>query len=95
MTGLELWIAAAGAACFGIVIGWVTYRTLYKKTETDIGDIAAVIAAVGGGAVTSLFKGGIIFGLYCIGLFIGFFAFFIVMNGPKPPISFLEGPKTQ
>lgn len=68
-----------GALCFGLVVGWVTYRTLRRKDGAALGDIAAVIGAVGGAAVTSLFKSeSEIFGWYCIGLAIGFFAYFIV-----------------
>lgn len=68
-----------GALCFGLVIGWVTYRTLRRKNDaTALSDISAVIAAVGGAAVTSLFKIGPMFGAYCIGLVIGFFAYLIV-----------------
>jgi NhaP-type Na+/H+ or K+/H+ antiporter len=68
-----------GALCFGLVIGWVTHRTLRRtKSETTLADISAVIAAVGGAAVTALFKVGAIFGAYSIGLAIGFFAYFII-----------------
>ena len=68
-----------GAGCFGLVIGWVTYRTLRRREGvTALSDIAAVIAAVGGGAVTRLFASEDLFGAYSIGLAIGFFAYFIV-----------------
>ncbi len=68
-----------GALCFGLVVGWVTYRTLRRKGEaTALADISAVIAAVGGAAVTALFKVGDIFGAYCVGLAVGFFGYFIV-----------------
>jgi len=72
-------IAVWGALCFGLVIGWVTYRTLRRKNEpSTLSDISAVIAAVGGAAVTALFKVGELFGAYCIGLAIGFFLYLIV-----------------
>jgi hypothetical protein len=68
-----------GAACFGAVIGWITYRTLRRIQSTNISDLAAVLGAVGGAAVTGLFKpGGTEFGWYCIGLFIGFFAYLVI-----------------
>ena len=68
-----------GALGFGLVIGWVTYRTLRRKNDaTALSDISAVIAAVGGAAVVALFRIGPLFGAYCIGLTIGFFAYFIV-----------------
>lgn len=72
-------LATWGALCFGLVIGWVTYRTLRRKQEAaTLADISAVIAAVGGAGVTALFKDPQLFGGYCIGLAVGFFAYFIV-----------------
>lgn len=68
----------AGAICFGLVIGWVTYRTLRRNQGTGLSDIATVIGAVGGAAITALFKAGEIFGGYCIGLAGGFFLYFLV-----------------
>lgn len=66
-----LWL---GAFCFGLVMGWVTYRTLRRSAQTAIGDIASVIGAIGGATVVGLFpKDNPSFGLYCIGLTIGFF----------------------
>ena len=72
-------LAGWGALCFGLVIGWVTYRTLRRRSDASaLSDISAVIAAVGGAAVTALFKSGSLFGAYCIGLAIGFFAYLIL-----------------
>lgn len=71
-------IIILGALCFGFVIGWVTYRTLRRQGETvALSNIASVIAAVGGGAVTTQFNTPEIFAWYCIGLFLGFFAYLI------------------
>jgi uncharacterized membrane protein YeaQ/YmgE (transglycosylase-associated protein family) len=65
-----------GALCFGIIIGWVTYRTLRRTGETvALSNIASVIGAIGGGAVTALFNSPALFGWYCIGLFVGFFGY--------------------
>jgi uncharacterized membrane protein YeaQ/YmgE (transglycosylase-associated protein family) len=76
-----------GALLFGIVVGWITYRTLARRTGgAQISDIATVIGAVGGSAVTGLFGDKRLFGLYSIGLFAGFFVYLIVfylMNGRK------------
>jgi hypothetical protein len=68
-----------GALVFGVVIGWVTYRTLRRTTETvDLSSIATVIGAVGGAAVTTLFDTDRLFGFYAIGLGGGFFAYLLL-----------------
>ena len=68
-----------GAFCFGLVIGWVTYRTLRRRTDgAALSDIATVIGAVGGAAVTALFPSAEPFGAYSIGLAVGFFGYFVV-----------------
>lgn len=74
-----------GPFCFGLVIGWVTYRTLRRKSENvALGDIAGVIGAVGGATVVGLFK-DTGFDTYCIGLATGFFGYFLIgmMIQPK------------
>ena len=69
-----------GALCFGLVIGWVTYRTLARTTSaTTLSDIATVIGAVGAGAVTTIFNSAELFASYSIGLAVGFFAYFVVL----------------
>jgi hypothetical protein len=71
---IEFW----GALAFGVVIGWVSYRTLRRTKATGIGDIASVIGAVGGGAITALFPAGSgAFGAYGIGLALGFFFYLV------------------
>ena len=68
-----------GAVCFGLVIGWITYRTLRRTGETvALSNIATVIGAVGGGAVTAQFDTPTIFSWYCIGLAVGFFLYLIL-----------------
>jgi hypothetical protein len=67
-----------GAASFGFVIGWVTYRTVRRSPTTGLSDIATVIGAVGGAAVTTLFPSADRpFGAYGIGLAIGFILYLI------------------
>jgi hypothetical protein len=44
-----------GAGPFGIVVGFITYRTLVRAQTTGVADLATVIGAVGGGTVTTLF----------------------------------------
>ena len=76
-----------GAVLFGIVIGWITYRTLIRRAgAAALSDIATVIGAVGGGAVVGIFDTKHLFGLYAIGLAAGFFAYlllFLLLNGKK------------
>jgi uncharacterized membrane protein YeaQ/YmgE (transglycosylase-associated protein family) len=79
--------ADVGALLFGVVVGWITYRTLVRRSgPADISDIATVIGAVGGGAVVGLFDSKHLFGLYSIGLAIGFFGYllvFFLINGRR------------
>lgn len=68
-----------GALCFGVVVGWVTYRTLRRSGETvALSNIATVVGAVGGAAVTALFNTKELFGWYSIGLAIGFFGYLVL-----------------
>ncbi len=56
--------AGIGALCFGLVVGWVTYRTLAQRADgVSLSDIATVIGAVGGAAVVTIFndKGLLVF----------------------------------
>jgi hypothetical protein len=76
---IHMTVISLGALLFGVVIGWVTYRTLRRQKEAvALSNIATVIAAVGGAAVTALFKSEELFAWYCIGLFLGFLAYLIV-----------------
>ena len=68
-----------GAVCFGVVVGWITYRTLRRTGETvALSNIATVIGAVGGGFVTALFDSDTLFAWYAIGLAFGFFLYMIL-----------------
>jgi len=70
-------ISLVGALAFGLVIGWLTYRTIRRTKEaSSLQDISSVIAAVGSAAVIALFKVGEMFGAYSIGLAIGFFSYY-------------------
>jgi hypothetical protein len=75
-------VISIGAVCFGIVIGYVTYRTLVRKGESSISDLAAVVGAVGGGVVAERFdsnQGSDTFAWYSIGLLAGM-AIFLVLR---------------
>jgi hypothetical protein len=84
----------AGPLCFGLVVGWVTYRTLRYAKSNGISDIASVIAAVGGAGVTAVIgkenPNFNPFYPYCVGLAIGFFGY--VLTAIKlPDVKFLGG----
>jgi hypothetical protein len=67
-------VMSIGAACFGVVVGYVVYRSLARSGPTSsVSDIAAVIGAIGGGVVTTVFDptGSDAFGYYSIGLLVG------------------------
>jgi len=84
---------SSGAFWFGIVIGFITYRTLRHKKESGISDIATVIGAVGGGAVLALFPADSTrFDFYGIGLAVGFFLYLAIslaLTGSKATGEFL------
>jgi hypothetical protein len=68
-----------GAICFGVVVGWICYRTLRRSTNpTKLSDLTTIVGVIGGGAVTALFKTTDLFAGYSIGLAIGFFLYLIV-----------------
>ncbi len=72
-------IVQVGAFCFGLVVGWITYRTLRRTGEiVALSNIATVIGAVGGAAVTGLFDSKELFAWYSIGLTMGFFLYLIL-----------------
>ncbi len=81
-----------GPICFGVVVGWITYRTLRYSKTSGISDIASVIAAVGGAGVTAIIGKETPnfnpFNPYCVGLAVGFFGYVITAIN-KPDIPFL------
>lgn len=74
-------LSMVGAGSFGVIIGWFVYYINRHRTDAvRFHDIAGLIGAVGGGAVLALFPAGSeMFGAYGIGLFIGFFGYFLVL----------------
>jgi hypothetical protein len=69
----------SGAFWFGFVVGFVTYRTLRHTTTAGLNDIAAVIGAIGGGAVLKLFPPDTVsFNDYAFGLALGFFLYLAI-----------------
>lgn len=94
-------ITILGAAGFGAIIGWLVYYiNRYRKSEVQFSDLTTIIGIVGGAAVTSLFGDGdkVLFGAYGMGLFVGFFGYFIALlimvrlsNGVFSVTWFLDG----
>jgi hypothetical protein len=73
-------LVLGGAVCFGIVVGYITYRTLARTTETAaITDLATVIGAIGGGTILTLFgpPDGSMFAMYSFGLLGGMVMYLI------------------
>lgn len=71
-----------GAVAFGVVVGWITYRTLRRREDpAQLSDLAAVIGAVSGGAVTAIpFEDPDVFAAYSIGLAVGFFGYLVTAS---------------
>lgn len=96
MTAEPSVLVQAGACCFGVVIGYITYRTLARSTDrAAISDLAAVVGAVGGGVISGLFPAGsTLFAWYSIGLLGGMAAFFSIfgrLNGKKKLAAMMAG----
>jgi len=70
-----------GAMGFGAIIGWfVYYINRYRKGDVQWSDLTTLIGILGGGAILALFPEQTdLFGAYGIGLFIGFFGYFLFL----------------
>ena len=81
MSSAATTIQLAGAAGFGLLIGWyVYYINRYRKGDVQYSDLVTVIGAIGGSAILTLFESGTdLFGAYGIGLACGFFGYFLLM----------------
>src|SRR5258708_909665 len=68
-------ITGRGAVLCGLVIDWISDRTLRLTAGSDLlPAIAIIIATVGGAAVSTLLKDERLFGWYAIGLVMSFLA---------------------
>lgn len=71
-----------GAAGFGCIIGWLVYYINHnRRADVQFSDLTTVIGIVGGAGVTSLLGGTdkTLFGSYGMGLFVGFFGYFLAL----------------
>jgi hypothetical protein len=74
-------VAYIGAVLFGLVIGWFSARLLARRAgSAHVSHIAAVIALAGGGYVTVMSGDRGLFGMYAIGLFLGFIGYAAVFH---------------
>lgn len=72
-----MFMSGLGAILFGLAIGWIVYRVLRSREGAAVlSDLITMLGIIGGAAVIALFKDGVLFGLYALGLVIGFFAYF-------------------
>lgn len=70
-----------GTICFGLVVGWVTHRTIRRsRAGVGLSDLATILGAIGGGVITGLFGTPEAFSGYSIGLAFGFFIYLILAN---------------
>jgi len=74
-------IQLLGAGGFGVLIGWYVYFiNRYRKADVQMSDLVTLIGVIGGGAILALFPArSDLFGAYGVGLFIGFFGYFLVL----------------
>jgi hypothetical protein len=92
-------IQMLGAGGFGALVGWYIYYLVRHRTDNvTISDLATIVGVIGGGAVLTLFPAKTdLFGAYGVGLFVGFFGYFLlllafVLKSPKFGIEwFLDG----
>jgi uncharacterized membrane protein YeaQ/YmgE (transglycosylase-associated protein family) len=70
-----------GAIGFGALIGWYVYYINRNRTDkVQMNDILTLIGAIGGAAILAIFPAkSELFGAYGIGLFAGFFGYFVFL----------------
>jgi hypothetical protein len=74
-------VAYIGAVLFGLVVGWFSARLLARRAgSAHVSHIAAVIAVAGGGYVTVMSGDRGLFGMYAVGLFVGFIGYAAVFH---------------
>jgi hypothetical protein len=83
-------IALIGAGAFGAIMGWFVYfLNRYRSGEVQFSDLTTLVGIIGGGSILKLFSwttengkpdgACALFGAYSIGLFIGFFGYFVTL----------------
>ena len=73
-------LALLGAAGFGFLMGWQLYFLNRYRKEVTLLDLGSVVSVLAGAAILALFPAGTeLFGAYGLGLFLGFFSYFVVL----------------
>ena len=71
-----MFIAGLGTILFGLIMGWIAYRIMRQRvTPATLTDLYALLAIISGAVITALFRDAVLFGLYALGLVIGFFGY--------------------
>ena len=71
-----MFIAGLGAILFGLTIGWIAYRIMrLKVTPAALTDLYTLLAVISGALIMALLRDSVLFGLYSLGLVIGFFGY--------------------
>ena len=74
-----MFIVGLGAMCFGLTLGWMTYRILRVTADPLwLSYLIPMLLIMGGAAALALVRNDALFGWYSIGLVIGFWAYFAV-----------------
>jgi uncharacterized membrane protein YeaQ/YmgE (transglycosylase-associated protein family) len=74
-----MFVSGLGALFFGLVVGWIAYWILRLRAGAfGISEFITILGVVGSAAAIALFKSDVLFGLYSIGLTLGFFGYFSV-----------------
>jgi hypothetical protein len=73
-------VQKGGAFGFGALLGWSAYFLNRYRKEVVIGDLGAIVGAIGGAAILALFPAkSDLFGYYGIGLASGFFGYLAML----------------
>ena len=74
-------IQILGGIGFGALIGWYTYFiNRYRQGDVKFSDLVTLIGIIGGTSILTLFPARTdLFGAYGIGLFLGFFGYFVAL----------------
>lgn len=71
-----MFIAGLGTILFGLIMGWISYRIMrLRTTPATLTDLYALLAIISGAVIVALLRDSVLFGLYALGLAIGFFGY--------------------